>query len=96
MMPRISFVKTKAPLQVEVGANLMQALLEGGLPVASSCKGDGVCCKCVIQIVQGEANLSPRNDREQELSERNRLQDHVRVSCQTQVFGDITVDTGYW
>lgn len=95
-MPRISFVKSKASLEVELGANLMQALLKGGLPVASSCKGDGVCCKCGIQILKGEQNLSPRNERETELAERNHLHDNVRVSCQTQVLGDITVDTGYW
>ena len=71
MMPQISFVKNKAPITVETGSNLMQSLLAAGTPVASSCKGDGVCCKCVIQIVAGMENLSPQNQRELELRERN-------------------------
>lgn len=96
MMPQISFVKNKAPIQVEAGANLMQALLKAGIPVASSCKGDAVCCKCVIQILQGAENLSAENDLEHQLRERNSLKQGVRVSCQTVVNGDITIDTGYW
>jgi 2Fe-2S ferredoxin len=74
----------------------MQALLDGGLPVASSCGGDGVCSKCAIQIVTGATNLSPQNETEKFLRERHELAKDVRVSCQTTIFGDITVDTPYW
>lgn len=74
----------------------MQALLDGGLPVASSCKGDGVCAKCRIEIVAGKENLSPENELEAFLRERHSIPRAQRVSCQTQVLGDITVDTTYW
>jgi ferredoxin, 2Fe-2S len=96
MMPQISFVKNKTPLEVPVGANLMQSLLAANIPVASSCHGDGICCKCVITIVNGLENLSPRNPIELELLERNPLTPEKRVSCQTIVLGDIQIDTGYW
>ena len=74
----------------------MQALLAGGLPVASSCKGDGVCAKCRIQIIEGAQNLSPQNEIEVFLRERHGLSANERISCQTQIFGDITVATAYW
>lgn len=95
-MPEIRFLKGKPPLLVASGTNLMQALLTGGLPVASSCRGDGVCAKCRIEIVDGQKNLSRENEREAFLRERHGIPRQERVSCQTEVLGDITIDTAYW
>ncbi len=95
-MPVIRFAKNREPLTVEPGANLMDSLLAAGLPVASSCHGDGICAKCRIQIVAGAENLSPINPREQILRDRLRIAREYRISCQTLVLGDITVDATYW
>lgn len=95
-MPRISFSKTRASFEVQDGANLMSALLENGLPVASSCRGDGVCAKCRVRVVEGKSGLSPENDREKFLRERHGIERAERVSCQATVIGDIKVDTDYW
>lgn len=99
-MPWIHFRKTRPPIEVASGTKLMQALLDHGIPVASSCRGDGVCAKCRIEIVTPSAHdpkaLSPESDLEKFLRERHRLSKQERISCQTQVFGDITVDTTYW
>lgn len=95
-MPTISFKKNLPSLQVESGSNLMKSLLAGGLPVASSCHGDGVCAKCRILIVEGVDKLSKINDLEHTLRDRNRLSSDQRISCQTYVFGDVTVDAAYW
>lgn len=92
----IRFHKDRPPLQVPHGANLMQELLKAGVPVASSCYGDGVCGKCRLQIAQGKENLSAPNVTEDILRERLRLDRDVRISCQTQVLGDITIDASYW
>lgn len=74
----------------------MQALLDAGLPVASSCLGDGVCGRCRVQVLEGLQNLSPINTTEEILRGRLRLARDVRISCQTTVQGDITIDTSYW
>ncbi|KHD89001.1 MAG: hypothetical protein OM95_05950 [Bdellovibrio sp. ArHS] len=95
-MPLISFKKNRAALTVPTGANLMKSLLDAGLPVASSCDGDGVCAKCKIVIVAGKENLTPENEIEAFLRETKDLPSDVRISCQTQVLGDITVDATYW
>ncbi|MBO9665436.1 MAG: (2Fe-2S)-binding protein [Bdellovibrio sp.] len=95
-MPLISFKKNRSPLPVETGANLMEALLNGGLPVASSCSGDGVCAKCRVQIVEGSENLSSENETEAFLRESKGVPQGTRISCQVQVLGDVTVDTTYW
>lgn len=95
-MPLIRFVKDRPPLTVAPGANLMKSLLEAGLPVASSCQGDGICAKCRIQVIEGAENLSQINPREQILRDRLRIAREFRISCQTLVLGDVTVDATYW
>lgn len=74
----------------------MEELLAGGLPVASSCHGDGVCGKCRVTVLEGEQNLTPPTDLEEGLKERFHLKKTERISCQCQVLGDIKVTTTYW
>ncbi len=95
-MPLISIPKLQKSLNVEQGVNLMDALLKAGLPVASSCDGEGVCGKCRIRILEGMQNLSVKNDTEVFLIEQNNYTPDFRISCQTQVLGDISVDATYW
>lgn len=97
MMATIRFTKVgKADLQVSSGSNLMKVLLDNQIPVASSCHGDGVCGKCVIRIMEGENNLSPKNEVEIFLKDKLKFKSDFRVSCQTFVQGDIQIDTSYW
>jgi ferredoxin, 2Fe-2S len=94
-MPRINFNKNKhKTIQVPVGANLMESLLGVQIPVASSCNGDGVCAKCRIQILAG--HVSKPNELEMELIKANGISGQTRISCQTQVISDITIDATYW
>lgn len=95
-MPVIRFEKNIPEIQVEKGASLMDSLLAAGLPVASSCHGDGICAKCRIIIIEGFENLSPVNNLETLLRDRLKIQKQYRISCQTQVLGDIKIDASYW
>lgn len=95
-MATVSFVKNIAPVEVEPVETLMEALLKAGLPVASSCKGDGICAKCRVRVVAGAENLSPMEPLERRVRERLRLAPDLRLSCQTRVVGPVTVDTTYW
>lgn len=95
-MPKIQFTKDIAAIQVTPGAQLMQSLLDVGRPVASSCYGKGICSKCRVQIVTGAENLSTETEAEKQLRERNKIPDGYRISCQTKVLGDITIDASYW
>lgn len=74
----------------------MDELLLAGLPVASSCHGDGICGKCRIRIIAGAENLSKQNAVEELVRERLKIAKEYRISCQTQVNGDIVIDTAYW
>jgi 2Fe-2S ferredoxin len=83
-------------LQCKKGENLFRFLRENQVPVASSCKGAGVCGKCVMQVVKGMENLSPVEALEKTLHEKYELRPDQRISCQTEVHGDIELRTGYW
>lgn len=95
-MPVIRFVKNYPEITVESGALLMPVLLAAGLPVASSCHGDGVCAKCRVVVIAGSENLSRVEGVEQMLRDRLKIPKDVRISCQTKVLGDVTIDTSYW
>ncbi len=95
-MPHLTLGKDKVHLDVSLGENLMQALLKRGMPVASSCHGDGVCGKCRMEVLAGGENLSPPTERELFLKERFHIPANIRISCQTQVYGDATLTTTYW
>jgi 2Fe-2S ferredoxin len=95
-MPKISFVKNIAPIEVAAGTPLMTALLQHGRPVASSCHGDGVCAKCRVIVIDNPEGLTEPTAIEKHLRERFLLPSGVRISCQAIVRDDVCVDTTYW
>lgn len=90
-MPQLNKV-----LIVEDGSNLMQALTQKQVPVASSCRGDGICGKCVIQVKNGLKNLSTVTDLESKIKQKHFLKSNERLSCQCLVLGNIEITTKYW
>jgi 2Fe-2S ferredoxin len=97
MSCKVSFAKKDLkPLEVSSHSNVMKALLENGRPVASSCGGEGVCGKCRVTVLAGSENLTPANDTERFLKEREHLGPQERISCQCEIVGDVQLDTRYW
>lgn len=95
-MPKIFFAKNSKSLEVPEDANLMEALTEAEIPVASSCGGNGVCTKCLVKVIEGRENLSPENDLEQDMRDIHGYERNQRMSCQAHVRGDIKIDADYW
>jgi 2Fe-2S ferredoxin len=95
-MPQINCPKLGKKFEVKEGKNLMQSLVDEGLPVGSSCGGAGVCTKCLIKVIAGDDHLSRPNDIEKKLVKREKIDSTYRVSCQVEVYGDITVTADYW
>ncbi|CAN5540685.1 hypothetical protein BH10BDE1_BH10BDE1_18810 [soil metagenome] len=88
---------SRGDVEVASGSVLMEALLKIGLPVASSCRGDGVCTKCRLHVRELETGAaSGISDFEQGLLDRIQADDDERISCQTEVLGLIEVDADYW
>ncbi len=92
-MPKITVPQRQIILEVESGTNLMTALLESGLPVASSCQGDAVCSMCRVVV---EGLTTPPDKTERDCLTRNNCLPDERLSCQIAVITELTVKTKYW
>ena len=105
-MPIVNFVNEKKEIQVPEGANLRKEAMRAGIEVYPSfhkyplmhCPGISLCGTCRVLITKGIDNASPMG-----FMERIRLtklsmayighEDTMRLSCQTNVHGDMTVIT---
>ena len=96
-VPTIRFEKEGQQVGCIEGANLRKAALDAGInPYAglnnlNNCSGLGQCGTCVVEVVEGARNLSPRSDVEEVyLADRPA---NYRLSCRTSVNGDVTIRT---
>ncbi|MBI1861137.1 MAG: 2Fe-2S iron-sulfur cluster binding domain-containing protein [Deltaproteobacteria bacterium] len=93
---KVIFLPSGKTIDVDDGTRLYDAAKSAGLPVASSCRGEFTCGKCVMQIVSGGENVSVQDEEERTLLVRERNDPTHRISCHTLVRGACTVTTTYW
>jgi len=91
-MPKVFIPQKNLVINAPKGVNLMNLLLQNGLPVASSCKGEGICSKCFLKI----SPHSEPNEFEQKTMLRNNVPTDCRLSCQITVLSDLVVEASYW
>lgn len=98
-MPTVEFLNEGKKVDCGQYANLRKvALLNGvevykGLDKFANCRGNGLCGTCVMEIIEGAQNLSPKNWREQHCFKLKAKPDNYRLSCQCQVLGDLVCVT---
>jgi ferredoxin, 2Fe-2S len=95
-MPIVRFEPDRGSIEVEIGALLLDAAREAGLPVAQQCGGLAICSWCKMQVLEGGENLSEIEPSEKRLIARESFAPNERASCQAEVMGDVTVTTRYW
>jgi ferredoxin len=96
-VPTIRFEQEGQQVGCIEGANLRKAALDAGINPykgrnnLNNCGGLGQCGTCVMEVLEGGQNLSPRSDVEEVyLADRPAS---YRLSCRTSVNGDVTVRT---
>ncbi len=96
-MPSIRFVKEDKEIQVPYEANLRLKALESGIDLYTlkgklmNCGGYGQCGTCIIEVIDGMENLSPRTDVENR--KLNKQPPTYRLACQTLVNGPVSIQT---
>ena len=96
-MANLTFQKEDKLVIAADGANLREKALEHQIDLytlrgkLTNCGGYGQCATCVVEIVEGLENLSPKTDFEQRKLKKK--PDNYRLACQVLVNGDITVKT---
>lgn len=83
-------------LRVPEGTTLLEAARGAGLPVASACGADGVCGRCGMRVLAGDASLSAESEAEARVKRMNRLETGVRLACRAAVRGPVEVSASYW
>lgn len=91
-MSTVTFIHPDGQVQkveCENGASILKIALDHGIPMEHACGGNGFCTTCMCDADPvSMANLSPRNDREENMGVTD---DPLRLGCQAEVQGDVTV-----
>lgn len=96
-MTAISFIKENKEIIVAQGANLREKSVVNGIDIYTltgklmNCGGYGQCGTCIVEVVEGIENLSPKTDFE--LRKLKKKPENYRLACQTIVNGPIKVKT---
>ncbi|MBE9126323.1 MULTISPECIES: 2Fe-2S iron-sulfur cluster-binding protein [unclassified Coleofasciculus] len=96
-MANIKFVKENQEVVAADGANLREKALQNAIELYTfkgklmNCGGYGQCGTCIVEVVEGIENLSPRTDAEKRKLKKK--PDTYRLACQTLVNGPISVKT---
>ncbi|MCQ2216897.1 MAG: NADH:ubiquinone reductase (Na(+)-transporting) subunit F [Paludibacteraceae bacterium] len=78
----------EAPIEVESGSSLLNALSAKGVYLPSACGGKGACGQCKCQVVEGGGEILPS---EKGFFSRKEQKDHWRLGCQVKVKGDMAL-----
>ncbi|MCY7321720.1 MAG: (2Fe-2S)-binding protein [Phormidesmis sp. CAN_BIN36] len=93
----ITFVKEGKEAIAADGANLRIKAIETGVDIYTfggklmNCGGYGQCGTCIVEIVEGADNLSPRTDFENRKLKKKPT--NYRLACQALVHGSVSVKT---
>ena len=96
-MANITFVNENQEAIAADGANLREKALQNGIDIYTfrgkmmNCGGYGQCGTCIVEIVEGMENLSPRTDVENRKLKKK--PETYRLACQTLVNGPTSVKT---
>lgn len=94
-MANIKFVKENKEAIAADGANLRLQAVQNGIDIytfvgkMTNCGGYGQCGTCIVEIVEGAENLSPRTEFENRKLKKK--PENYRLACQTIVNGPISV-----
>ena len=96
-MARIKFIKENKEIEASIGSNLRFKAQENNIDLytfmgkLTQCGGYGQCGTCVVDVIEGTENLSPRTAVEEKMLRKR--PSSCRLACQTTIQGPISVET---
>ena len=89
-MPKITFLKTGATVEVPAGTSFLEYCQENDMPHDFGCTV-GSCGTCCAVLEAGAENIQPITDEESETVEMCTDEAGARLGCQMTVNGDISL-----
>jgi len=90
-MPKINCLPDQVYIDVNSSQTILQALLDNDIAHTHICGGNANCSTCRIMILDGIDNCSEQTVAEKVLARRLEFPFHVRLACQTKVFGNVSI-----
>ena len=100
--PLVVFTPSGKRGRFPVGTQLLEAARTLGVDVDSVCGGRALCGRCQVLVMEGDfpkhgvsshaANLTPLSGAEEGYAQRRPLPSGHRLSCSTQIQGDLVID----
>lgn len=92
MQHQITILPQNTIIKSENGANLRTTLIDNGFAIKSPCGGSSNCGECKVTIKSGFESLSDVSFEEKQILGNVFHITSERLSCQTNVMGDIRID----
>ncbi len=83
----VKFMPENRTIEVKEGTSLVKAAAQAGIYIKSGCGGKGSCGACKVTVLSGHPEVKGTGRLTQE-----EIADGVRLSCQTFVYGDVTLE----
>lgn len=90
-MVRVTFEPSGISGEVPEGTTLLEAALECGEEMEHECGGNASCGTCNVRVETWRETLSPIEEAEQEVLDRESLPPPFRLSCQSRLLKDTVV-----
>ena len=88
---KIHLFKEKQEIICPENRNILKATLAAGINHTHACGGQAKCSTCRVSIMEGIENCNPRNEAEQKMANKLNFPAEVRLACQTNINGDISI-----
>ncbi len=91
-MPKLTIKPFGKTVEVSESESLLLELKKNGYNIKSSCGGCASCGDCIIEVISGDKNLTMQTFEETRLLGNVFHITKERLSCQTKITGDVTID----
>ena len=78
-------------INTSTNKNIFAAIQENNIDWMHACGTKGRCTTCKFTVVNGNDNISSKNEVEEKFTQENKLSNNERLACQCNILDDITI-----
>ena len=93
-MPKVTFMPLNRTVEAREGESVLDVAINYDIPLMHACGGFCACTTCHVIVKEGEKHLSLMEEEEHERLQRatTDVTAQSRLSCQSRIHGDVTVE----